>query len=85
MDVAGESWNADADIATNLLSSGHVAATSFTCPAREGNFPDPATCSGYYTCDHGVAHARSCGAGLVWNTGIQQCDWRASVDCRDTP
>ena len=79
LDVAGETWNPEMDIDTNLISDSHV--TTYTCPTREGNFPDPSSCDHYYTCDHGVAHRNSCGKGLVWNTVIQQCDWSTNVDC----
>ena len=79
LDVAGDNWNPDLDINTNLISE--TIGTNFVCPAREGHFPDPNNCKDYYQCDHGVAHKNSCGDGLVWNIVIEQCDWSTSVDC----
>merc|ERR1712032_700651 len=79
LDVAGDEWDTEIDINTNLMSS--QTSASFLCPAREGNFPDPSSCSSYFTCDHGAAHRNSCGKGLVWNPVIGQCDWGSNVHC----
>ena len=79
LDVAGDDWDTEIDIETNLMTS--QTSDSFICPAREGNFPDPSSCSSYFTCDHGSAHRNSCGKGLVWNPVIEQCDWGSNVRC----
>ena len=79
LDVAGDTWDAEVDIQTNLLTNSKVA--NFICPSREGYFPDPASCNSYFQCDHGVALKQSCQTGLVWNMLIEQCDWNSNVNC----
>ena len=80
LDVAGENWNSDVDIQTNLISVNKVV--DFICPSREGNFPDSESCNSYFQCDHGVALKQSCQTGLAWNMMIDQCDWRSNVNCQ---
>ena len=58
-----------------------IADTSFVCPALSGHFPDPDTCSVYYTCAGGTARRNTCQSGLMYNSRTNQCDWEASVDC----
>ena len=79
LDVAGDTWDEDVDIQTNLLTNSKVA--NFICPSREGYFPDTTSCKSYFQCDHGVAIKQSCQTGLVWNMLIEQCDWKPNVNC----
>ena len=58
-----------------------ILGSSFVCPALSGHFPDPDTCSVYYTCAGGSSHRNTCQTGLMYNSLTNQCDWEASVDC----
>ena len=78
LEVAGESWDPAAAIEKNLLVA---AGGKFECPAREGHFPAPDSCSHYYQCAHGSAIQHQCQDGLMWNVEREQCDWSSNVDC----
>ena len=68
MAIAGESLSED---------DGGV----FSCPAAEGNFPSPSSCSVYYQCAQGTPHRRQCDAGLYWSVDTDMCDWIENVTC----
>jgi len=78
MAIAGENWDAEIGIEKNLLET---ASDNFNCPAPEGHFPDPDSCSVYFQCAQGTPHKRTCEPGLNWNMDTNQCDWEANVDC----
>ena len=78
MAIAGENWDAEIGIEKNLLET---ASDNFICPAPEGHFPDPNSCSIYFQCAQGTPHKRTCEPGLNWNMQTNQCDWEANVDC----
>lgn len=78
MAIAGDNWDAEIGIEKNLLDT---ASDNFICPAPEGHFPDPTSCSVYFQCAQGTPHKRTCEPGLNWNMITNQCDWEANVDC----
>lgn len=53
----------------------------FVCPSSNGLFPDPISCSNFYSCANGMAYRMSCGTGLLYNPTISVCDWPANVKC----
>ena len=75
-------YNADVK---ETLKSGPVKATpsSEECPAKDGKYPvflpNPANCSTYYMCSHGVPYLYSCPDHLEFNSRTNTCDfsWRA--------
>jgi len=78
MAIAGDNWDAEIGIEKNLLDT---ASDNYICPAPEGHFPDPDSCSVYFQCAQGNPHKRTCEPGLNWNMSTNQCDWKANVDC----
>lgn len=63
-----------------------VAAAEFDCPKPDGQFQDERQCDKYYVCDDGVAKAKLCPDGLVFdplNRKINKCDQPFNVDCED--
>jgi len=81
MTIAGDSWERDLLMGSKGGSGAGNSDTSFVCPALSGHFPDPDTCSVYYTCAGGTARRNTCQSGLMYNSRTNQCDWEASVDC----
>ncbi|XP_052873272.1 probable chitinase 10 [Anopheles cruzii] len=54
----------------------------YACPAHgAGNVPHPTACDKFVLCFLGVAHERSCPAGLLFNSHLAQCDLQAKVHC----
>lgn len=56
----------------------------FQCPKKNGQFEDPVQCDKFYECKEGVATAKLCPDGLVFdplNRKINKCDQPFSVDC----
>ena len=70
MAIAGVSPSADTE-----------KEAEFVCPAAEGHFPSPASCSVYYQCAQARPVRRDCGPGLAYNQDTNQCDWRENVTC----
>ncbi|XP_046656308.1 probable chitinase 10 [Daphnia pulicaria] len=57
------------------------SAGVFFCPTPNGLFPDPASCSNFYSCSNGQAFKMACGSGLYFNPTLLVCDWPANVQC----
>jgi len=58
----------------------------FKCPSKFGQFEDPNQCDRFFECDEGVATAKLCPDGLVFdplNRKINKCDQPFNVDCGD--
>ena len=58
----------------------------FKCPAKDGQYPDPIQCDLYYVCVNGVATAKLCEDGLVFDEfkrSNHKCDHMHNVDCED--
>lgn len=51
------------------------------CPRANGMFRHSADCSQFIECGNGVAHVKSCPAGLAWNDRTGNCDWPENTDC----
>lgn len=81
MSIAGASWEKDLVMGSKNEAGAGNTGSSFVCPALSGHFPDPDTCSVYYTCAGGTSHRNTCQTGLMYNSLTNQCDWEASVDC----
>ena len=75
MKIAGDDWDS-----LNTLNNDD-SDDECTCPASEGHYASPSSCSVYYQCAQGRAHRRSCGAGLSYNILSNQCDWSQNVQC----
>ncbi|KAI9552834.1 hypothetical protein GHT06_020716 [Daphnia sinensis] len=54
---------------------------TFTCPSPSGLFPDPASCSSFYSCSNGTPIKMQCGTGLYFNPTLLVCDWPSNVNC----
>uniref|UniRef100_A0A0P5Y1I5 Brain chitinase and chia n=1 Tax=Daphnia magna TaxID=35525 RepID=A0A0P5Y1I5_9CRUS len=54
---------------------------TFTCPRPNGLFPDPASCSSFYSCSNGTPIKMQCGTGLYFNPTLLVCDWPSNVNC----
>jgi len=63
-----------------------VSAANFECPKANGQFADEVQCDKFYVCDDGVAKAKLCPDGLVFdplNRKFNKCDQPFNVDCED--
>lgn len=63
-----------------------VSAANFECPKPSGQFADEVQCDKFYVCDDGVAKAKLCPDGLVFdplNRKFNKCDQPFNVDCED--
>nr|CAH0110828.1 unnamed protein product [Daphnia galeata] len=63
-----------------------TSAQAFVCPPKNGQYPDPIQCDKYYICQDGVASARLCEDGLVFDQfkrSSHKCDHMHNVDCED--
>ena len=67
--IAGDDWAIRQDINT------------FSCPAKDGYYPSPSSCSVYYRCVYGQATRLECSSGTSWNTSKEECDWEGQVNC----
>lgn len=64
------------------------AGVDFTCPSKNGFFPDPEQCDMYYECRHGVPKPKLCGDGMAFianNPLYARCDVYNNVDCSTRP
>ncbi|XP_019640028.1 PREDICTED: uncharacterized protein LOC109481848 [Branchiostoma belcheri] len=57
--------------------------TEPTCVGQtDGMYQHPADCTQFYTCSGGLHYGtNACPAGLVFNQGLQLCDWASNVIC----
>ncbi|KAK7070245.1 hypothetical protein SK128_000873 [Halocaridina rubra] len=60
------------------------------CPYPQGQIPvyfaHPNDCSKFCECGmEGIAWEVQCMPGLLWNDGVQTCDWASNVNCGDRP
>lgn len=63
-----------------------ITGQTFKCPAKDGQYPDPIQCDLYYVCVNGVATAKLCEDGLVFDPfkrSNHKCDHMHNVDCED--
>ena len=51
------------------------------CVNPNGFYPYPDNCQKYYQCIHGSPNVKTCGAGLLWNDNVKNCDWAVNVSC----
>lgn len=65
---------------TDLNADALRDCPAFTCPENiDGNFPNPLSCTSYYTCSSQDAVLVECPGGLVFNPAYQLCDWPYNV------
>lgn len=60
------------------------AAQDFKCPENNGFFADPEQCDLYYECVDGIAEAKLCQDGLLFEDGNpnqEKCDYPFNVNC----
>uniref|UniRef100_A0A0P5JHN6 Uncharacterized protein n=1 Tax=Daphnia magna TaxID=35525 RepID=A0A0P5JHN6_9CRUS len=67
--------------ATTTTRGVPTAPGPFECPAPNGNFASPYSCSQYYVCVDGTAFLYDCPSGLHYNPALNICDWPANVNC----
>lgn len=60
-----------------------VTSAEFNCPPKNGLYEDPVQCDKYYECTDGIAKAKLCSDGLVFDSekGKNVCDQAVNVDC----
>ncbi|KAH8326784.1 protein obstructor-E [Drosophila kikkawai] len=61
-------------------------SNNYECPKPNGQFADEVQCDKFWVCDEGVAKAKLCPDGLVFdplNRKINKCDQPFNVDCED--
>lgn len=71
---------------TSKFNYASLDAQDFECPSDRGFFPDSVQCDKYYECRGGVATAKLCADGLVFDENIKRinkCDQPFNVDCGD--
>lgn len=60
---------------------------AFTCPTRDGYYPDPYQCDKYWECYDDIATEKLCPDGLVFptygNPRHERCDFPFNVICED--
>jgi len=69
-----------------LCVASTFAAEEFKCPKPNGQFEDDIQCDKYWECSDGVAKAKLCPDGLVFDQLIRKvnkCDPPFNVDCGD--
>ncbi|EDX18440.1 GD17480 [Drosophila simulans] len=79
-------YNGDPYHACHLNDPAAVSAANFECPKPNGQFADEVQCDKFYVCDDGVAKAKLCPDGLVFdplNRKFNKCDQPFNVDCED--
>ena len=82
MAIAGDSWSAGVGGAGGVGGDGGQGVEEeFVCPAAEGHFPSPVSCSVYYQCAQDTPHRRQCGPGLAYDNINNICDWEDNVTC----
>lgn len=62
------------------------ADAQYKCPAKDGQYEDDRQCDKYYECKDGIATAKLCPDGLVFDPTIRKrnkCDQPFNVDCGD--
>ncbi|EFX88888.1 hypothetical protein DAPPUDRAFT_220992 [Daphnia pulex] len=67
--------------ATTTTVAVPTAPGPFECPAPNGYFPSPYSCSQYYVCLEDKPYLYTCPAGLYYNPALEACDWPANVNC----
>jgi hypothetical protein len=71
--------SAETTLQTTTIQSG------FDCPEREGLFPDPDNCRGFYNCDNFVPYHFCCPVILFYNDVTKRCDFYENVNCQNDP
>ncbi|KAF0290344.1 hypothetical protein FJT64_011431 [Amphibalanus amphitrite] len=51
----------------------------FQCTSKDGLFPDPDDCHGFYECNDYIPWHFDCPSGLAWNDAAHQCDYDAET------
>ncbi|XP_043210478.1 chondroitin proteoglycan 2-like [Amphibalanus amphitrite] len=71
-----------------LLSVRQQMEVANDCPAVDGTYPtllpNPANCSTFYMCSHGVPYLYTCPAGLHFNKYTSTCDYPWRARCTET-
>ncbi|KAH8399903.1 hypothetical protein KR215_004141 [Drosophila sulfurigaster] len=73
-------------VVTLCVATTNAAGAAFECPKPNGQYADVVQCDKYYLCEDGVAKAKLCPDGLVFdpfNRKINKCDQPFNVDCED--
>ncbi|VVC25966.1 Chitin binding domain [Cinara cedri] len=73
-------------LCTIVIGISHLTNGQFQCPAKNGQYEDSKQCDKFYECKDGVATAKLCPDGLVFdpfNRKVNKCDQPFSVDCGD--
>ena len=78
--VATEAQAPNAPV-TEAPATDASSTESFCDDRADGHYADPADCSRFYQCAHGLTYGHSCAAGLLWNSDIGACDWPRNVIC----
>ena len=65
----------------NIVYLNFTAGKEFVCPTNYGSFEDPSgkDCAVYYICVNGEPQIATCAPGLVFDSTIKQCNWKANV------
>lgn len=70
-----------ASCTTTTTPRAPTAPGVFECPAPNGSFSSPYSCSQYYVCVDGVSFLFNCASGLFYSAPLDICDWPANVNC----
>jgi hypothetical protein len=65
----------------NPPGNGTTTPLPVTCPASEGTFPHPATCSSFIVCVSFVPTVLHCSPGLEFNEATRLCDFPGNANC----
>ncbi|XP_033749000.1 chondroitin proteoglycan 2-like [Pecten maximus] len=80
--ITRTAYNRDTFTCDDAFNVPPPCGTYRECSALDdGTYPDiDMMCTSYYTCNRGQFFGHSlCPAGLVFNQGLQVCDWRFNV------
>ncbi|XP_069135330.1 protein obstructor-E-like [Argopecten irradians] len=80
--IHGTAYNTDTYTCDDAFNVPPPCGTYRECSALgDGAYPDiDMMCSSYYTCNRGMFFGHSlCPGGLVFNQGLQVCDWKLNV------